>query len=482
MVRRVIPGLVVLLAGCPLEGDGALTERVDEVAWFDALEVFSDFEVEAAVDPALAGAKTLTVTVTGESNLLERLFAGVHGEGVLSIAVDPNLLSKTTIRPKASLTAPALRSVYAADRAKVTVSGASGSFAAETDELAEVTAQGLTTADAVVTARGSSAVVLAGAGPTLVIDASEACGRRIAVAGRGFEDSTRLAGELGYLRFPTGGLITVEEACRMPAHETTVLISGSQGEPTSALARLSDGQFKQLTIAPGDAVILSSRVIPGNERSVHALLNRLAKRGAVVHAGERANVHVSGHAYRDELREMIRLVKPRYFVPVHGEYRQLDEHRRLAVAMGMPQDRCFLLEDGDVLELADTGPRQGERVVAGRVLVDGSGEGEIGLEVLRDRRHLSEDGFVVAVVAIHQQTGEITQGPELITRGVLGENEGPEVLDDAKSAVLDKLREITPESRADLLEVEDEVRRVLKKYFSRSRGKRPLIVPHIFEM
>ena len=135
-----------------------------------------------------------------------------------------------------------------------------------------------------------------------------------------------------------------------------------------------------------------------------------------------------------------------------------------------------------MLELAGTGPRQGERVVAGRVLVDGSGEGEIGLEVLRDRRHLSEDGFVVAVVAIHQQTGEITQGPELITRGVLGENEGPEVLDDAKSAVLDKLREITPESRADLLEVEDEVRRVLKKYFSRSRGKRPLIVPHIFEM
>ena len=315
-----------------------------------------------------------------------------------------------------------------------------------------------------------------------VIDASEACGRRIAVAGRGFEDSTRLAGELGYLRFPTGGLITVEEACRMPAHETTVLISGSQGEPTSALARLSDGQFEQLTIAPGDAVILSSRVIPGNERSVHALLNRLAKRGAIVHAGERANVHVSGHAYRDELREMIRLVKPKYFVPVHGEYRQLEEHRRLAVEMGIPGDRCFLLEDGDVLELAGTGPRQGERVVAGRVLVDGSGEGEIGLEVLRDRRHLSEDGFVVAVIAIHQQTGEITQGPELITRGVLGENEGPEVLDDAKSAVLDKLREITPESRADLLEVEDEVRRVLKKYFSRSRGKRPLIVPHIFEM
>lgn len=315
-----------------------------------------------------------------------------------------------------------------------------------------------------------------------VIDASEACGRRIAVAGRGFEDSTRLAGELGYLRFPQHGLISLEDALRMPPEETTVLISGSQGEPTSALSRLSDGQYKQLTITPGDSIILSSRVIPGNERSVHALLNRLAKRGAIVHAGERAQVHVSGHAYRDELRTMIKLTQPKYFVPVHGEYRQLDEHRRLAGAMGMPLDRCFLLEDGDVLELDETGPRRGERVVAGRVLVDGSGDSEIGLEVLRDRRHLSEDGFVVAVVAIHQQTGEITSGPELITRGVLGENEGPEVLDDAKSAVLDKLREITPESRADLLEVEDEVRRVLKRYFSRSRGKRPLIVPHIFEM
>ena len=315
-----------------------------------------------------------------------------------------------------------------------------------------------------------------------VIDASEECGRRIAVAGRGFEDSTRLAGELGYLRFPKGGMVTLEEACRLPAHDVTVLISGSQGEPTSALARLSDGQFKQLAISPGDAVILSSRVIPGNERSVHALLNRLAKRGAVVHSGERAQVHVSGHAYRDELRTMIQLTKPKYFIPVHGEYRQLDEHRRLAGATGMPLDRCFLLEDGDVLELDDQGPRLGERVIAGRVLVDGSGEGEVGLEVLRDRRHLSEDGFVVAVLAIHQQTGEITSGPELITRGVLGENEGAEVLDDAKSAVLEKLREITPESRADLLEVEDEVRRVLKRYFSRSRGKRPLIVPHIFEM
>lgn len=315
-----------------------------------------------------------------------------------------------------------------------------------------------------------------------VLDASEACGRRVCIAGRGFEDSTRLAGELGYLRFPQGGLVTLEDSYRMRPSEVTVLISGSQGEPTSALARLSDGQFKQLTITPGDAVILSARVIPGNERSVHALLNRLAKRGADIHHGDRVQIHVSGHAYRDELRTVIKLARPRYFVPVHGEYRQLDAHRRLAIEMGMAEDHCVLIEDGDVLEIDEGGVRRGERVVAGRVLVDGTGEGEVDLEVLRERRHLSEDGFVVAVIAIHQQTGEVTSGPELITRGVLRENEGPAYLDDAKSAVLEKLREITPESRADLLEVEDEVRRVLKRFFSKTRGRRPLIVPHIFEM
>ena len=315
-----------------------------------------------------------------------------------------------------------------------------------------------------------------------VFDASVACGRHVAVAGRGFEDSTRLAGDLGYLRFPSGGLITLEEAIRAEPDQVTILISGSQGEPNAALSRLSDGQFKQLTVSPGDAILLSSRVIPGNERSVQALLNRLSKRGATIHYGERANVHVSGHAYRDELRTMIALTRPKYFVPVHGEYRHLDEHRRLAADAGIPLDRCVLLEDGDVLEIHESGIRTGEKIVAGRVLVDGTGEGEVDLEVLRHRRHLSEDGFVVAVLAIHMQTGEVTSGPELITRGVLSEGEDSAYLDDAKSAVVEKLREITPESRADLLEVEDEVRRVLKRYFSKTRGRRPLIVPHVFEM
>jgi ribonuclease J len=281
---------------------------------------------------------------------------------------------------------------------------------------------------------------------------------------------------------PHGGFVTLDEAISGPPGRATILISGSQGEANSALARVSDGQFKQLKVEPGDGIVLSSRIIPGNERSVQALLNRLAKRGASIHYGLRAQVHVSGHAYREELRSLIQLVRPKYFVPVHGEFRHLEEHRKLAAETGLPLDHCVLLEDGDVLELDDGGLRTGERVIAGRVLVDGTGEGDIGLEVLRERRHLSEDGFVVAVLAIHQQTGEVTSGPELISRGVVREGESQEFLDDAKTAVLDKLREIPPESRADLLEVENEVRRVLKKYFAKTRDRYPLIVPHIFEM
>jgi ribonuclease J len=315
-----------------------------------------------------------------------------------------------------------------------------------------------------------------------VVEAAEASGRSVAVAGRGFEDSTRLAMDLGYLKAPLGGFLSVNQAMALPASATAFLVTGSQGEPRAALSRASEGRFKALEVGPGDGIILSSRTIPGNERSVHALLNRFARLGANIHQGHDAHVHVSGHAYRDELREMIKIARPRYFLPVHGEYRHLAAHRDLAADMGIPRDHIFLLEDGDVLEIDDAGPRTGEKVPVGRVLVDGSGEGEIGLEVLRDRRHLSDGGFVVAVLAVNPTTGEIRAEPEIVTRGLLREGEGADVLDEARDIVLATLRELTPESRADFLEVEDEVRRSLKRYFSRERGQRPLIVPHIYEM
>ena len=315
-----------------------------------------------------------------------------------------------------------------------------------------------------------------------IVDASAACDRRVAVAGRGFEDSTRLAQELGYLKLRGPSLLRATEAMQLPPGKVTVLVSGSQGEPNSALTRISEGRFKNVTLSPGDGVILSSRVIPGNERGVHGLLNRIAKSGASLHRGDREGVHVSGHAYRDELQTLLRLVKPEYFVPVHGEYRHLASHRTLAAESGVAREKCLLLEDGDVLELDAGGARTGERVVAGRVLLDASREGEVGLEVLRDRSHLSNDGFVVAVIAIHAQTGEITSGPDLVTRGVLRGEDDYVLLDEAKANLVSGLRAIAPESRADLLEVESEVRRILKKFFSRARRRRPLIVPHVFEM
>jgi ribonuclease J len=316
-----------------------------------------------------------------------------------------------------------------------------------------------------------------------VVDGSVAAGRRVAVAGRGFEDATRIAGELGYLRAPAGAFVSLDDACRMDPRQVTVLISGSQGEPNSALARLSDGQFKQLTVGEGDSVILSARVIPGNERSVHALLNRLAKRGAEIHHGSRAGVHVSGHAYRDELRTMLQLVRPRWFVPVHGEYRQLEEHRRLAADTGLvPLDRCILLEDGDVLEIDDAGARTGEKVIAGRVLVDGTGEGDVDVEVLRDRRHLSEDGFVVPIVAINRLTGKSEGSPEIVSRGFVSPDDGSELLKRASGVVAQTLAESSSEERSDSGVIQEKIRRDLKRFLNKEAARRPLILPVILEV
>jgi len=239
---------------------------------------------------------------------------------------------------------------------------------------------------------------------------------------------------------------------------------------------------KQVTLEPGDTVILSSRIIPGNERAISSLVNHLYRRGAVVHYGRTSSVHVSGHASQEELKLVLNLVRPRHFVPVHGEYRHLVRHVRLATEVGIPRESCHLLEDGDVLELDAAGvARRGERVTAGRVFVDGKGIGDVQDEVLRDRRHLSEDGLVLAVLAIAQQSGEIVAGPDLISRGVVTEEASPEVLERARGAVLDALAAINPESRTDPAEVKEEVRKALRRYFKRF-DRRPVILPFVMEM
>jgi ribonuclease J len=314
-----------------------------------------------------------------------------------------------------------------------------------------------------------------------VIDCAVRYRRKVALVGRSLVSHVGVARDLDLLRVPAGTLVDVGAIGDLPRGEVALITAGSQAEAASALVRIAMDAHKQVTLAAGDTVVLSSRIIPGNERAISSLVNHLYRRGAVVHYDRTAPVHVSGHASQEELKLVLNLVRPRHFVPVHGEYRHLVRHIRLATEVGVPPARCHLLEDGDVLELDGAGARRGERVTAGRVFVDGKGIGDVEDVVLRDRRHLSQDGLVLAVLAVHQQSGEIVAGPDLVSRGVVGEEASPEVLDGARGAVVEALGAINPESRTDPAEVKEEVRRALRRYFKRL-DRRPVILPFVMEM
>jgi ribonuclease J len=306
-------------------------------------------------------------------------------------------------------------------------------------------------------------------------------GRKVAVVGRSLVSHVAVARDLGHLDVPDGMLVDLTVARDLPRERVAIITAGSQAEAASALVRIAMDDHKLVRLDPGDSVVLSSRIIPGNERAISSLVNHLYRRGAIVYYDRIARVHVSGHASQEELKLVLNLVRPRYFVPVHGEYRHLVRHVRLATEVGIPAEGCHLLEDGDVLELDATGARRGERVTAGRVFVDGKGIGEVGDVVLRDRRHLSQDGLVLAVLAVHQQSGEIVAGPDLVSRGVVGEETSPEVLEAARGAVIEALAAINPESRTDPVEVKEEVYRALRRYFKRL-DRRPVILPFVMEM
>jgi ribonuclease J len=308
-----------------------------------------------------------------------------------------------------------------------------------------------------------------------VIDLAVRFGRRVSLVGRSLLSHTQVARDLGLLHVPDGVLVDLAAARDLAPSQVALITAGSQAEAASALVRIAMDAHKQVTLAPGDAVVLSSRIIPGNERAISSLVNHLYRRGAVVYYDRVAPVHVSGHASQEELKLVLNLVRPRHFVPVHGEYRHLVRHCRLATEVGVPMTCCHLLEDGDVLELDGVEARRAERVTAGRVFVDGEDV------VLRDRRHLSEDGLVLAVVAIAQQSGEIVAGPDLVSRGVVAEESSPEVLEGARGEIVEALAGINPESRTDPAEVKEEVRKALRRYFKRL-DRRPVILPFVMEM
>jgi len=314
-----------------------------------------------------------------------------------------------------------------------------------------------------------------------VIDSSARCERRVVLSGRSMIRNCQVASDLGYLHLPRSFMTESERWHELPPERLTFLTTGSQGEPLSVLHRVALDDHKTIKVEPGDTVILSSKFIPGNEKTISNLINHLYRRGAEVHYEKVSEIHVSGHASQEELKTMLQLTRPRYFVPIHGEYRHLVRHRRLAQEVGLPEGNCFILEDGDVLELTANSAQKIKPIQVGRVFVDGKGVGDVGDVVIRDRRHLSEGGMVLAVMAIHQQSGELVAGPELISRGFMIDEESAEVLESAKSEVIATLNNMNREARTDPAELKEEVRKALRRFFRKKLERHPVVLPYIIE-
>jgi ribonuclease J len=314
-----------------------------------------------------------------------------------------------------------------------------------------------------------------------IIDISERCNRRVVLSGRSMIRNSQVASDLGYLHLPRSFMTESERWQDLPSERLTFLTTGSQGEPLSALHRIALDDHKTIKVEPGDTVILSSKFIPGNEKTISNLINHLYRRGAQVHYEKVSEIHVSGHASQEELKTMLQLTRPRYFVPIHGEFRHLVRHRRLAQDVGLPEENCFIIEDGDVLELTANSAHKVKPIQVGRVFVDGKGVGDVGDVVIRDRRHLSEGGMVLAVMAIHQQSGELVAGPELISRGFMLAEESEEVLESAKREVVLALNNMNRETRTDPAELKEEVRRVLRRFFRKKLERHPVVLPYIIE-
>jgi ribonuclease J len=280
---------------------------------------------------------------------------------------------------------------------------------------------------------------------------------------------------------PEGVLLPLEELSALPAYRQVIISTGSQGEPNSALALMAAAEHKYLRVTEGDLVILSARIIPGHERTVMRVVNQLLRQGAEVLWDGVAFVHVSGHASQDELRLMLNLVRPQFFVPVHGEYRHLLAHRRLAQEVGVPAEHIFVVEDGQGIELTKTGARLGERVPLQRVLVDGKGVGDVGPVVLRDRQLLAEEGMVVVAVTVDRATGGVVAGPEIVSRGWVYEREAEAVLEDARAAVREALAERgeTPLGREALVAL---LRGTVRRFITQRYDRKPVVLPVVLEV
>ncbi|MDI6783541.1 MAG: ribonuclease J, partial [bacterium] len=275
-----------------------------------------------------------------------------------------------------------------------------------------------------------------------LVDKAYKYGRSVAVTGKSMTSNVRIAAELGYLSLPENTFVQFSDIQRIAPEQTVIITTGSQGEPMSVLTRLALNEHKQIKINQGDTVIISARVIPGNEKSIARTINHLFRRGAEVYYERVSEVHVSGHASQEELKLMINMVRPKYFVPVHGEYRHLYHHAQLAQQVGIPAENTLIVEDGDVIELTPDAIRKVAQISANRVFVDGKGVGDVGDTVLRDRLHLSSDGMFIVVVGINRLTGELVTGPEIVSRGFVFMEEAGDLIAESQELVKQILAEI----------------------------------------
>jgi ribonuclease J len=306
--------------------------------------------------------------------------------------------------------------------------------------------------------------------------------RKVILCGKSLVSNAQIAQDLGYLRVPGDTWLTLDALKTLKKEETLLITTGSQGEPMSVLSRIAIGEHKQIKIEDGDIVVLSAKMIPGNERAIGRIINHLCKQGAEVFYEKVSEIHVSGHASKEELKLMLNMIRPQYFVPIHGEYRHLVSHSRLAGKQGIPRENIFILENGDVLEIGNGTAGVAGKVTTGRVFIDGKGVGDVEEMVLRDRRRLGHDGIVLILITIEKESGKMVPPPDVITRGFILEDSDQEFVNEIKDVVSITVEALDRDVASDPSLLKAEVRRALKKHFRNTLERRPMILPLVFEV
>jgi len=314
-----------------------------------------------------------------------------------------------------------------------------------------------------------------------VIDAATKHQRRVAIVGRSMSDTARMALELGYLQAPDGVLVRLEEMRGVPHNKIVFVTTGSQGEPTSALVRMANRDHRQLNIMHGDTVVISATPVPGNEALINRTVDNLFKQGAQVLYNKVAQVHVHGHASQEELKLLLNLVKPKFFMPIHGEYRHLSLHAILAQSLGIPNENTFVLEDGDVLELNPNSGRISGKVTSSNVYVDGLSVGDIGSVVLRDRKMLSKDGIVMVIIALNRQTGKLVGRPDIVSRGFIDTKESRDMIEESRDLVA-RVLDHGGTRPADWGYINTKVRDTLNKFYYEQTRRRPMVLPFMVKV